>query len=100
MNSFDRLDGFIGVVEAIAGSNDVIQNGDMAVYNLHADPSYVPAYSGESGKTDFTQSSYYATSGKNYKCVELLGWSKRLDEAIARADVAAGIDGTYDDLLS
>lgn len=86
MNSIDMLDEFIGITEFILDSKIGIKKyNDTKYFNLHSDPSYIPAYPGINGKINFSNNNYYKNN--NYYNIELLGSSKNIDSLIQNVDI-------------
>lgn len=97
MNSLDKIEECIGCVETYLEGSLLKTIGDIKLYNLNGDPSYIPTYPGSIGTTDASRSYVYRTrfKDKQYLTFELLGRSKNIDAAIAMVDPNADV-GTED----
>lgn len=72
--SLDRFDKFIITLKYTPKGKNIF------VSNLNGDSSYIPLYSGEKGLLKKTQNT------ENYNVIELLGYSKSLDEEIQQVN--------------
>ena len=88
MNSFDTMKECIGTLDVHIEGSRLYADGDVKLYNLNGDPSYIPSYPGSIGKTDSSKSPKYLEkyNDRQYLVFELLGRSKNIDEFISRVD--------------
>jgi len=103
MNSFDTMESFVGVMDTYLEDQLLKPYGSVKLYNLNGDPSYIPTYPGQNGKTDMSKSSTYQKKYQDtqYMQFELLGKSKNIDNAINLVvpDADPGVSDTIEETL-
>lgn len=100
-NSFDSMDGFISIVDTkFTGYNLTVTK--YAMYNLNADPSYIPQYAGLFGKNNIYLNNFYNKTPNNN--IELLGYTNNkfenyIDYTSKKYGTSDNIDAKNEDIL-
>lgn len=79
-----------------AGVESTFFTEKLDVYNIFADPSYIPQYPDASGAHDMSKSPEYAD--KSWYSLQLLGNSKNIDGIIDKINVSADFDDDFSGL--
>lgn len=100
-NSFDLLSEYPTTLDIWtqfdnAGKESSFFAEKLDVYNVFADPSYIPQYPGPDGSHDMSKSQDYA--GRPWYGLQLLGESKNIDGVVDGINLSAEFDDDLDGL--